>query len=161
MYKQRIANLMRAAKNEKEDLDFIESRMEAFTEYQRHVVWMETRIQRIEMEGLRGEDYRNAVEPLDHARRSKHNVAMDAINQLNRMSQMYGLEPFYDGPVDHEHRNQVGDVIGDIVNEYFQGRNIDTLKAKDLTEGEKDFTDAVASIPGDTPSSRIDNTSLG
>ena len=148
MYKQRIANLMMAVKNEPDDLDFIESRMETFIEYQRHVVWMETRIQRITMENLRGEEYRQAVEPLDHHRRSKHNVAMDAINQLNRMCKAVGVEPFYDGPVDHEHRTQVGDAIGEIVNEYFQGRTISQLTQKDLM-GDEEFTEAVESIPED------------
>lgn len=145
MYKERIANLMRAVKDEPEDLEFVESRMNAFTEYVGHVAWMETRIQRIEIEGLRGQEYRDAVEPLDHQRRSKHEVAMGAINQLNRLSKAVGLEPFYDGPVDHEHRNEVGDVIGAIVNEYFEGRATGKLKQKDLMD-EADFADAVNSI---------------
>lgn len=137
MYKERIANLMRAVKDEPEDLEFVESRMNAFTEYVGHVAWMETRIQRIEIEGLRGQEYRDAV---------KHEVAMGAINQLNRLSKSLGLEPFYDGPVDHEHRNEVGDVIGAIVNEYFEGRATGKLKQKDLMD-ETDFADAVNSIP--------------
>lgn len=149
MYKERIANLMRAIKDEPDDLEFVESRMNAFTEYVSHVAWMETRIQRIEILELKGEDYRNAVEPLDHQRRSKHNVAMDAINQLNRLSKAMGLEPFYDGPVDHEHRNQIGDVIGNIVNEYFEGRSVGPLKQSDLMDAE-DFADAVESIPSDS-----------
>lgn len=149
MYKERIANLMRVIKDEPDDLEFVESRMNAFTEYVSHVAWMETRIQRIEILGLKGEDYRNAVEPLDHQRRSKHNVAMDAINQLNRLSKAMGLEPFYDGPVDHEHRNQIGNVIGNIVNEYFEGRSVGPLKQSDLMDAE-DFADAVESIPSDS-----------
>lgn len=138
MYKERIANLMRAVKDEPEDLEFVESRMNTFTEYVGHVAW-------IEIEGLRGQEYRDAVEPLDHQIRSKHEVAMGAINQLNRLSKSLGLEPFYDGPVDHEHRNEVGDVIGAIVNEYFEGRATGKLKQKDLMD-EADFADAVNSI---------------
>ena len=70
---------------------------------------------------------------------------MGATNQLNRLSKSLGLEPFYDGPVDHEHRNEVGDVIGAIVNEYFEGRATGKLKQKDLMD-EADFADAVNSI---------------
>lgn len=33
MYKERIANLMIAAKDEPDDLEFVESRMKAFTDY--------------------------------------------------------------------------------------------------------------------------------
>lgn len=145
MYKERIANLMNAVKNEPDDLEFVESRMNAFTEYVSHVAWMETRIQRLTIEGVDGQEWRDAVQSLDYSRRSKHEVAMGAINQLNRLSKSLGLEPFYDGPVDHEHRNEVGDVIGAIVNEYFEGRATGKLKQKDLMD-EADFADAVNSI---------------
>lgn len=57
-----------------------------------------------------------------------------------------GKNVYYDGPVDHEHRNEVGDVIDAIVNEYFEGRATGKLKQKDLMD-EADFADAVNSIP--------------
>ncbi len=145
MYKERVANLMRAVKDEPDDMEFVESRMNVFTEYVSHVAWMETRIQRLTIEGVRGDEWRDAVEKMDRQRRSKHEVAMDAINQLNRLSNVMGLEPFYDGPVDHDHRNEVGDVIGSIVNEYFEGRSIGQLKQSDLMDME-DFTQAVSGI---------------
>lgn len=145
MYKERVAGLMRAAKNEPDDLDFIESRMSTFTDYMTHVAWMETRMQRLNIEGITGQEWRDQVQNMDASRRSKHNVAMDAINQLNRLSNAYGLEPFYDGVVDHEHRTEIGDVIGNIVNEYFQGRNVGQLKQQDLM-AEDDFAAAVESI---------------
>lgn len=150
MYKERIANLMRAVKDDPDDLEFIESRMNTFTGYVSHVAWMETRIQRLNIEnvsgGISGQEWRDAVESLDSSCRSKHNVAMDAISQLNRLSKAVGLEPFYDGPVDHAHRTEVGSVIGDIVNEYFQGRSMAPLKQKDLMDAD-DFARAVESIP--------------
>lgn len=146
MYKERIANLMNAVKNEPDDLNFVESRMNTFTDYVSHVAWMETRIQRLTIEGIDGQEWRDQVQSLDYARRSKHEVAMGAINQLNRLSEAVGLEPFYDGPVDHKHRNEVGDVIGAIVNEYFEGRAPGKLKQNDLMDV-ADFTDAVNSIP--------------
>lgn len=149
MYKERIAKLMETVKNEPNDLEFIESRMNTFTEYVSHVTWMETRIQRLNIEGVRGEEWRDAVEKLDSSRRSKHEVAMDAINQLNRLSKAVGLEPFYDGPVDHEHRTEVGDAIGNIVSEYFEGRSVGKIKQTDLT-ADDDFTKAVNSIPENT-----------
>lgn len=144
MYKERIANLMMAAKDEPDDMEFIESRMKTFTDYVAHVNWMETRIQRLTIEGVDGQEWRDQVQNLDSMRRSKHNVAMDAITQLNRMSQIYGVAPFYEGTVDHEHRTNVGDVIGDIVNEYFKERDVRQLTKEDLVADK--FADAVASI---------------
>lgn len=144
MYKQRIAKLMEAVKDKPNDLEFVETRMQAFTEYMSHTAWMETRIQRLTIEGVKGDEWRDQVQNLDRLKRDKHNVAMDAINQLNRLSRAVGLEPFYDGPVDHDHRNEVGDVIGSIVNEYFEGRAVGPLKQEDLMG---DFVSAVDSIP--------------
>lgn len=150
MYKERIAKLMNAVKNDPDDLEFVESRMNAFTEYVSHVAWMETRMQRLNIEGVRGEEWRDQVQALDEHRRSKHEVAMSAINQLNRMCKAEGLEPFYEKPVDDEHRNEVGDAIGQIVNEYFEGRVVGKLKQVDLM-AENDFAKAVEGI-SDPPS---------
>ena len=147
MYKEKIRNLMHAVKDDPDDLEFVESRMNAFTSYVSHVAWMETRIQRLTIEGVDGEAWRDAVESLDSSRRSKHNVAMDAINQLNRLSAVSGLPPFYDGPIDDEHRNEVGDVIGSIVNEYFEGRYVGQLKVSDLMDT-ADFTEAIEALSG-------------
>ena len=150
MYKERIANLMKAVKGteyEQDDLEFIESRMNTFTGYMSHDAWMEVRMQRLQIEGVDGEYWRDTAMDLDKTRRMKHDLAMDAINQLNRMSKMYELEPFYDGPVDHEHRTKVGDVISDIVNEYFKDRDPGKLEKKDLMD---DFAEAVESIPKET-----------
>ncbi len=154
MYKEKVSKLMSAIVNsndapedKKYDLEFIEERMKTFTDYVAHVAWMETRIQRLEIEEVRGDEWRDAVQSLDASRRSKHEVAMGSINQLNRMSTMHGLDPFYDGPVDHEHRNAVGDVIGQIVNEYFEGRSVGQLRQKDLLD-EDSFAEAVEKIPG-------------
>lgn len=154
MYKEKIVKLMEAVKDEPDDLEFVESRMNTFTDYVSHVTWMETRIQRLNIEGVRGEEWRNTVEKLDSNRRSKHEVAMDAINQLNRLSKVVGLEPFYDGPVDHEHRNEVGTVIGNIVNEYFNGRSVGQIKQADLM-ADDDFTKAVNSIPKNTEKQEV------
>lgn len=170
MYKERIANLMQAVNNgqyAQDDLEFIETRMNAFTDYMNHVAWMETHMQRLNVEGVKGEEWRHQVEQMDKNRRSKHNVAIDAINQLNRMSKANGLELFYDGPTDEEHRTEVGDLIGNIVNEYFKGRTVGQLKQTDLMGtvdtdligdadiDEPSFIKAVESIPETTTAQTI------
>lgn len=144
MYKERIAKLMNAVKNDPDDLEFVESRINTFTDYVGHVVWMEARGQRLRAEGYLPDDYQQQMMTLDRQRKSKHEVAMDAINQLNRLSLAMNLDPFYNGEVDNVHRRDVGDVIGDIVNEYFQGRDVGRLKRNELMD---DFTQAVETIP--------------
>lgn len=146
MYKERIANLMHAVKDEPDDLEFIEGRMNAFTDYVGYVVHMETRMQMLNARGVDGQEWRDAVEAMDSNRKSKHDVCIGAINQLNRLCEAEGLEPFYDGPTDDAHRTRVGDEIGRIVNEYFEGRAVGKLKQQDLMSDD-DFTKAVSTIP--------------
>lgn len=134
MYRERIGNLMEACKAEADDLDFIESRVNKLVDYVQYVSFMETRIQRLSIEGINGEEWRDKVQALDENRRSKHEVAMSAVNQLNRLAVAEGLEPFYDGPVDHEHRNEVGDLCQAVCSEYFEGRHLQPLNVSDLFE---------------------------
>lgn len=148
MYRESIRNLMEANKEEPDVLDFIESRVNSFVDYVAHVNFMEVRIQRLTIEGIDGEAWRDAVESLDHRRRDKHEVAMNAVNQLNRLCTASDLPLFYDGPVDHEHRNEVGDMIGQVVSEYFNDRNTRPLTITDMMKEEsgKEFAAAVADL---------------
>lgn len=149
MYKERIRDLMNAVKDEPEDLEFIESRVQAFTDYVSYVTWMETRIQRLNIEGIRGQEWRDQVQDLDESRRSRHDVAIGAVRQLNRMCEHEGITLLYDGEIDDLHRTAIGDLIGDIVKEYFDGRTVGKLKQEDLLAAD-DFSHAVESIPGQT-----------
>lgn len=133
--------------NEEEDLDFIESRMQTFTDYISHVTHMEIRMQRLRIEGIDGQEWRDQVQDMDQTRRMKHDAAMDAINQLNRLCKANGVDLFYEGEVDHEHRTEIGDEIEKIVHEYFKDREgARTLTREDLMD---DFTEAVDSIPAE------------
>lgn len=146
MYKERIQNLVHIVKDDPEDLEFIEERMNAFTGYVSYVVHMEFRMSVLNARGIGGEEWREEVQSMDECRKNKHDVCISAINQLNRMCSAYDLEPFYEKPVDDAHRTQIGDDIGEIVNEYFQGRSRDRLQKRDLMS-EEDFAEAVANIP--------------
>lgn len=142
MYRERVQALMEANRDDSEMLDFVEERVNSFRDYVGYVNFMETRIQRLNVEGLTGQEWRDAVQSLDEHRRMKHEVAISAVNQLNRLSISCGLEPFYDGPVDDEHRNEIGDLCQDVMNEYFKGRHMNPLTVSDLMDG-KALADAV------------------
>lgn len=134
MYRERMGNLMEVCKADADDLDFIESRVNKLVDYVQYVSFMETRIQRLSIEGITGEEWRDKVQALDENRRSKHEVAMSAVTQLNRLAKAEGLDPFYDGPVDHEHRNDVGDLCQAVCSEYFNGRHLQPLQVSDLLQ---------------------------
>ena len=123
MHKDNIQNLMMANKEDTDMLEFIETRVNSMVDYVAYVSWAGTRIQRMQAEGIDGEDWRVQVSDLDARRRDKHEVVLSAVNQLNRLAASSGLPLLYDGPVDHDHRNQVGDFCLEVVGEYFKGRN--------------------------------------
>ena len=160
MYKERIGNLMKEAVRREPDMSindpdslasFIEERVNKFVDYTTHVTKMELHMQLLNAKGIKGEEWRDIVENMDRNRRSKHENAMDAVNQLNRMSASYGLEPFYEGPVDDEHRYEIGDLCRDICTEYFDQRFPQPLKASEILAEEeqgraKDFASSVEQL---------------
>ena len=148
MYKESIQGIMEANKDDADIMEFIESRVNTFTEYVGHVSFMETRIQRLKIQGVGGDEWRDAIESLDTRRREKHNMAMAAAQQLNRLCQSSGLPLFYDKPIDHEHRNAVGDLCQTVVDEYFEGRHVRPLTMAEIRSGHQDFADAVTELDG-------------
>lgn len=145
MYRESIQAIMEANKDDPEMLDFVESRVNSFVDYVGHVNFMETRIQRLTIEGVTGEQWRDTVSSLDERRRDKHEVAMSAATQLNRLAAASGLPPFYAEPIDHEHRNQVGDMCQAVINEYFEGRHTKPLTISDMI-GEQESLDFAAAV---------------
>lgn len=145
MYKERIQELLKAQDGDPDMLEFVESRVNTMIDYVQYVSFMEVRMQRIQIEGLIGEEWRDAMESLDHNRHSKHEVAIAAVNQLNRLSAAGGLEPFYDEPADNEHRYDIGNLCQAVVDEYFAGRDPQKLELSRM-QGENDFKDAVEKL---------------
>lgn len=119
-YKEKIEALLNTNKDSSLTLDFIEMNVKDIIEYPSFVAYAEVRMQRVSVEGLRGEDYREVVSELDTLRKSKHDVAIGAINQFNRLSESSGLAPFYEGDMS---RWAIGDLCGDITMEYFGERS--------------------------------------
>lgn len=136
---------MKANKDDPDLLDFIESRVNSFVEYVGHVNYMETRIQRLTIQGVTGDEWRDAVSALDERRRDKHEMALSAATQLNRLATASGLPLFYDGPIDNEHRKEVGDLCQTVINEYFNGRHTKPLTISDMMS-EEDTNNFVAAV---------------
>lgn len=145
MYRESISAIMKANKDDPDLLDFIESRVNSFVEYVGHVNYMETRIQRLTIQGVTGDEWRDAVSALDERRRDKHEMALSAATQLNRLATASGLPLFYDGPIDNEHRKEVGDLCQTVINEYFNGRHTKPLTISDMMS-EEDTNNFVAAV---------------
>lgn len=144
MYKERIQTLLEeAVKREPEyapeDPDstamFIKERVDNMFEYTNYVVRMENHMKVLSVMGMSGQEYRDKIQEMDFGRRSKHECAIASVNQLNRLSEKWGLEKFYDGSTDNEHRYQVGDLCGELCNEYFNGRAAHPMAVLDMMNG--------------------------
>lgn len=146
MYKEKIRNLMEENKDDPDVLEFIESRVNSFIDYVQYVSFAENRMVRLKAEGVRFEDWRDATASLDESRHHKHEVVIGAVRQLNRLSESCGLEVFYGGPTDDAHRYEVGSMCKQIVNEYFDDRDM----AKSL---------AISQLAGDDFAMEVDKLS--
>lgn len=116
MIKDKFLKLIDAYKDDKDLLEFIDDSISKFPKYVDSVVTMEYRIPILRLR-LEGQKYRDAVMNLDENRRMIHNTAMDACKQLNRISEMADLEPFFTGNPDS--RQEVADFACEITNEFF------------------------------------------
>lgn len=126
MYKEKFVNLVNGitvtkAYEGKTDaaLSYLERSMTAFPSYVSSVTNMETALQTLRFR-LEPEDYRDKVVELDRNRKHSHDCAIDAINGINRMCKMCGVELLFTG--DTSDRYAVADFCGEIVMELFEKR---------------------------------------
>lgn len=148
MYKEKIRAIMEANKDDPEILDFTESRVNSFVDYVQYVTFMDIRVQRMQAEGIRFEEWRDKVADMDSHRRSKHEVAISAVNQLNRLAAASGLPLFYEGIIDDAHRHEIGDMCQAVVDEYFEGRDARLLSVDNLMDNGKDFAQEISKLSG-------------
>ena len=155
MYKERIGNLLREAVRQEPEMSindqdslayFIEERVNKMIDYTAYVAHMEIHMQYLTAMGVEGEEWRDNVMNMDKARRSRHEVALGAVNQLNRLADSFGMEPFYEGIVDNEHRYEVGDLCRDVCVEYFDGRSPQPLKAAEMMAEDGNAADFASSV---------------
>lgn len=94
--------------------------VDSLHDYSDYVARLPALIQRAEAQkitlGLKG--YQNTIQHYDSRRRSSHDVAMDALNILNRKAAATGIDPVYDGEISHEKRGDVANAIFSMTKEY-------------------------------------------
>lgn len=71
------------------------------------------------MQGLKGQDYRDRVSQTDAARTRAHNAFIDAVNLANRLAESVNAEKIYTGSSE---RRAYGDFAFAIVKEIFESR---------------------------------------
>lgn len=116
-WKPRVERLINRA--EKEDIELVEQALESCNRYVRSVVNMENAIgvARFRMEAS---EYRAYIQQLDYSRKINHNATIVNVKLLNRLCDLYGVEPVYEGDVDN--RKEVAAFAFRVVQDYFEGR---------------------------------------
>lgn len=100
----RIQDLMMAIKENTVDedrddiLDFVAKEVLHFPAYLNQVIGYVVNSNLFRMR-YEGEEYRDRMTKLDGDRRSAHIAIADAVNKLNKLSEMYGVEPIV--PTEH------------------------------------------------------------
>lgn len=86
--------------NEVDDAEFIYSMYCDVQEYVNSIYTMQARIARMHMEGIDGEELRNAVQTMDRTRRLTHNGAIASVHMCIKLASLYGVESFCSVPED-------------------------------------------------------------
>lgn len=104
--------------SKEEALEFIGDTLKAFPNYVNTVVAYNVKIPLIYAR-YDGEELRDRVVRLDTERHNAHEVAIGAVNIMNRVCEKMGLPPFAE--VDTTNRAAVADFAGRFVNETYRG----------------------------------------
>lgn len=139
MYKERMSNLMNTIDKQNPEgsslrgmlFDAVETGMRNFVDYVNCVYNMETKIAIARFRADGPGEYQEIVKRLDTARRNAHEAAIASINMIDRICDKYGVEKVYGGS---QERTDIGDFCGKIVNEYFEGRSVGRVIAKEEVE---------------------------
>jgi hypothetical protein len=103
--------------SQKEAHDFLLERYEKIENYV-HTVYMQHWNNISVRRRLSDDEMRREIERIDRNRTMVHNAAMDAINQLNRLGNMFGIEKVVD--IDTIDRKVAARGIGEFVLETFK-----------------------------------------
>lgn len=117
MYKEKYLEMVEALKEEKDILDFVREGVDSFVAYVSAVETMELQLPILRFR-CEAEEYREAAINLDKNRRLKHNRAIDAANQINRVCDLFDIEHLF--TCDMEDRNEVGIEISKLVTEFLE-----------------------------------------
>ena len=106
-------------KCDKDDSEFLISRIRIIIAYINSVLVMETELP-ILSSILETDEYSQRRSEMDTARHKIHNEAIDVVNQINRMAVSYGLKPLFSGDISN--RREVADFCFELATSYYKER---------------------------------------
>ena len=121
---EKVQALISAYRDDAEMLENIYSALETFEAYHAAIYTMETNSKLYTAEVIGSDEYRKRYSEMDKARTSKHNALIAEVSMLNRMCELAGIPPVYEGEVSKEKgiRRQVANAVLSLVEEIIKNR---------------------------------------
>ena len=120
-YHHLLDTMRSSEETEKEDYDFVLERMLRLSDYIKQVFKMQIEMSVVH-DRFSGSDVSDKIKEVDRKRKDRHDLAIDAVNQLNRFCDIYKVEPLFDG--DTSDRQAVAEFCMEAVKCFFDNRNI-------------------------------------
>lgn len=119
-----LKQLLSHFRNDNEMIDAIKDALESFEQYHAAIFALEIKKKLYSTGAIDSDAYREEIPVLDKTRTVHHNAVLTQVSILNRMAQIAGLSPFYDGIVseDRPYRREVANAVLDFVEQVIQNR---------------------------------------
>ena len=110
--RQSLDRLIENNKNDADLLEAIQDALKSFEDYHIAIYSMETR-RKLLIGTVEATSFQAEMMNMDQKRTNCHNAVLANISMLNRMAEMNGLPPVYDGTISREqpYRRQVADAV--------------------------------------------------
>ena len=111
--KESLKKLIQMVQGDDEIIEFIQGCLKSFYEYHHAIYDMETSLMLHNFKKMEQEEMQSFYSKMDWNRRSKHNMVISSVNMLNRLTEKYGILPFYEGTVSEEkpYRREIADAV--------------------------------------------------
>ena len=119
-----LSSIIEGMKNNADFLSLVEDCLESFEKYH-EAVYKQEMYNLVHSGNVRnGELHRDTLEELDRTRTVCHNAVIANIGILNRLAEMNGLSPVFDGIVSEErpYRRILADEVFEFVEKIIKGR---------------------------------------
>ena len=120
---QTLEQLIQTFKDDSELLQAIKDAFDSFEAYHAAIYSMETR-KKILIHTADTQNYQEEITAMDRKRTACHNAVLANVSMLNRMADMAGLPPVYEGVIseDQPYRRQVADAVLEYVHKIVRER---------------------------------------
>lgn len=122
--RESIAGLAAFYADDVEILEVIDEVLNSFADYHNSIYKMETSLLTLNQNDMGTADYQSLVSSLDSGRTISHNAVIVNVSMLNRLAELAGQPPIYEGVISKErpYRREVANAVLEFVQEVISDR---------------------------------------